>query len=261
MKFIINKTIRYHEDSSRIDTQDGSAEPIILTATLNRLLLLFVKNNHQILSREYLLEKVWGEHGQVASDNNLNNSMSVLRKILASFGEDDIFITLPKQGFSLNAKEINTIDDQAVINGQSLISTPPVSPSRSVHGPLKAVLALLVLALSGWLVLLLLSYRGSVAFLPDDSYALGDIGKCQVFIMSSHHRLSHSQLELEKVKAKAEQFDLGCQTPAKLFYYDVGLLSRGNNNKAQTSFIAYCPLTPDSTKIYRCENYYENEKL
>ncbi|MEL5367330.1 helix-turn-helix domain-containing protein, partial [Serratia nevei] len=84
--------------------------PIILTATLNRLLALFVKNNNLVLSREHVLEKVWEEHGQVASDNNLNNSMSVLRKILATLGEEDILVTLPRQGFSFTAKEINTID-------------------------------------------------------------------------------------------------------------------------------------------------------
>lgn len=259
MKFIINKRIRYHEDNSSIDTLDDSAEPIILTATLNRLLALFVKNNNQVLSREHVLAKVWEEHGQVASDNNLNNSMSVLRKILAALGEEDILVTLPRQGFSFTAKEINTIDDQTIINEQASAFQAAAAPSS--HPRLKAALLLLTLLLSGWLAFLLLTYKNNAGISPDDSLELGTIDHCQVYIMSPHHKISRNQLSLEKVASKARQFGLDCRIAAKLYYYDVGLLTRGNSGKVQTRFIAYCPLTPGTGKIFRCENYYENETI
>ncbi|CAI2145821.1 winged helix-turn-helix domain-containing protein [Serratia marcescens] len=261
MKFIINKRIRYHEDNSSIDTLDDSAEPIILTATLNRLLALFVKNNNLVLSREHVLEKVWEEHGQVASDNNLNNSMSVLRKILATLGEEDILVTLPRQGFSFTAKEINTIDDQAIINEQATACSQSLTPPPRTRAPLKTALLLLTLLLSGWLVFLLWSYKNSAAFSPDDSLELGVFDNCQIYIMSPQHKISRSQLNLEEVADKARQFGLDCHIAAKLYYYDISLLTKGGDGTAHSRFIAYCPLKPGTNQIFRCENYYENEKL
>ncbi|MEN4241656.1 winged helix-turn-helix domain-containing protein [Serratia marcescens] len=258
MKFIINKRIRYHEDNSSIDTLDNSAEPVILTATLNRLLALFVKNNNLVLSREHVLTTVWEEHGQVASDNNLNNSMSQLRKILASFGEEDILVTLPRQGFTFTAQEINTIDDQIIINEQSLAQSVP---SPVAHPTLKAILLLLVCLLSGVLAFLAINFVNNSGVSPDDSIELGAVDNCHVSIMSAHHKVAHSQLELNTIKAKIDQLGLRCQIPAKIYYYDTDLLTQSASGQAHTRFIAYCPLTPGTQQISRCENYYENEKL
>ncbi|OKB64700.1 hypothetical protein BHU62_21420 [Serratia marcescens] len=49
-----------------------------------------MRNNNLVLSRETLLTQVWEAHDQVASGNNLNNTISILRKAFSSLGEVDL---------------------------------------------------------------------------------------------------------------------------------------------------------------------------
>ncbi|HFZ1934510.1 TPA: transcriptional regulator [Serratia marcescens] len=113
MRYIINNNIKYHEDRSELISLHDDIPPIVLTATLNRLLSALVRNNNLVLSRETLLTQVWEAHGQVASGNNLNNTISILRKAFSSLGEEEIIVTLPRQGFMFTASELKTTDSQA----------------------------------------------------------------------------------------------------------------------------------------------------
>ncbi|WP_347299477.1 winged helix-turn-helix domain-containing protein, partial [Clostridium perfringens] len=87
MRYIINNKIKYHEDRSELVDINAELPPQPLTATLNRLLSTLVRNNNLVLSRDTLLTQVWEAHGQVASGNNLNNTISILRKMFAALGE------------------------------------------------------------------------------------------------------------------------------------------------------------------------------
>ncbi len=84
MNYLINNHINYdsHQGLLYIDDVNNALK---LTTTLNRLLLVLVQNNHDIVDRETILRRVWEEHNQVVSDNNLNSSVSVLRRHLSSF--------------------------------------------------------------------------------------------------------------------------------------------------------------------------------
>ncbi len=67
----ISEVLRYrdieiHPKSQKVSV-DG--EPVQLTNLEYRLLLEFVKNSHQVLSRDYLLEHVWGDMKQERSVN------------------------------------------------------------------------------------------------------------------------------------------------------------------------------------------------
>ncbi|MFP4816776.1 winged helix-turn-helix domain-containing protein [Providencia hangzhouensis] len=75
MNYLINNHINYdsHQGLLYIDDVNNALK---LTTTLNRLLLVLVQNNHDIVDRETILRRVWEEHNQVVSDNNLNSSVS-----------------------------------------------------------------------------------------------------------------------------------------------------------------------------------------
>ena len=102
MKYLINNII--YDSHQGLLYRDNIDDAIKLTTTLNRLLLVLVQNNGEVLDRETLLSRVWDEHNQVASDNNLNSSISVLRRHLSSFFEEEIITTIPKVGIKFDAK-------------------------------------------------------------------------------------------------------------------------------------------------------------
>ena len=47
------------------------SEPIVLTKKEWRLLAFFLENPRQILTKEQLLEAVWGQDGQFVDDNTV----------------------------------------------------------------------------------------------------------------------------------------------------------------------------------------------
>ncbi|MEB7116583.1 winged helix-turn-helix domain-containing protein [Enterobacter cloacae] len=86
MQYLLDGIVHYN-DESRILT-DNKREVELSLATSRLLNALIDANNSQV-SRTELLEKVWEEHGLVASDNNLNRNISLLRKAFLEFSGND----------------------------------------------------------------------------------------------------------------------------------------------------------------------------
>ncbi|MFT0928759.1 winged helix-turn-helix domain-containing protein [Enterobacter cloacae] len=101
MQYLLDGIVHYN-DESRILT-DNKREVELSLATSRLLNALIDANNSQV-SRTELLEKVWEEHGLVASDNNLNRNISLLRKAFLEFSLEDKIETIPKQGFVLHCQ-------------------------------------------------------------------------------------------------------------------------------------------------------------
>ena len=93
MQYLLDGIVHYN-DESRILT-DNKREVELSLATSRLLNALIDANNSQV-SRTELLEKVWEEHGLVASDNNLNRNISLLRKAFLEFSLEDKIETIPK---------------------------------------------------------------------------------------------------------------------------------------------------------------------
>ncbi|TQI80275.1 DNA-binding winged helix-turn-helix (wHTH) protein [Serratia fonticola] len=90
-------------------------EPISIPSPAARLLSFLIKNKGEIVEREVLLQKVWDDYGMQASNNNLNQCLSTLRRIIKSMGvEKSIIETIPKVGLriaeDITIEEINHIE-------------------------------------------------------------------------------------------------------------------------------------------------------
>ena len=77
------------------------SEPIVLTKKEWLLLAFFLENPRQILTKEQLLEAVWGQDGQFVDDNTVPVNISRLRTKLAELGLPDAIETRKKQGYCL----------------------------------------------------------------------------------------------------------------------------------------------------------------
>ncbi|AGB82172.1 DNA-binding protein with winged-HTH domain [Serratia sp. FGI94] len=85
---------------------------VAISSAATRLFTLLIKNRGNIVERDIILEKVWDEYGLQASNNNLNQCLSTLRRIIKKMGIDkNIIETIPKVGLrishTIQIEEIN----------------------------------------------------------------------------------------------------------------------------------------------------------
>ncbi|HIF6626344.1 winged helix-turn-helix domain-containing protein [Serratia ureilytica] len=266
MRYIINNNIKYHEDRSELVALDGDLPPQPLTATLNRLLSALVRNNNLVLSRETLLMQVWEAHGQVASGNNLNNTISILRRLFAAFGEDDIIVTLPRQGFMFTATTLKTMDSlappetvreapEAQTTGGS--GTRPRSAAGRTMARVKplAMAALMVLALG------LACWAWTEAeYDPVRALTVGNIGQCEVKFITSYYKVSPDMVDLTRLEALLKKNNnIQCNEPATLLYYDSRSVVEGNDRRFRNTYFYYCPQAKMAGANAQCENIHENQ--
>jgi serine/threonine-protein kinase len=81
-------------------SRDGT--PVKLTPRLFDMLAFFVQNPDQILTKEQLLDAVWG--GRLVEDGNLSQTIFSLRRALKIDGEDSsLIVTVPGRGYRFAA--------------------------------------------------------------------------------------------------------------------------------------------------------------
>ena len=262
MRYIINNNIKYHEDRSELISLHDDIPPIALTATLNRLLSALVRNNNLVLSRETLLTQVWEAHGQVASGNNLNNTISILRKAFSSLGEEDIIVTLPRQGFMFTATELKTTDSLAEM--LMVQNAAPVGKAVPFAEPAVRLMRFKHIMLGG---LLLLAVGMSLWAWQDADYEPlsamkeGNIGSCEIKFVTSYHKPGPGEVDLSHLKSLLEQKNIPCDVPATVLYYDSKFILPNATGRIRSSYFYYCPQVKMAIGDAQCENFHENQKL
>lgn len=102
--YIINDALFFDESAQTLSLNGEAENTLQLPCPAVRLLSELIKNNGILLSREDILYNVWEAYGFRASNSNLNNYLSILRKQIAALDpEANIITTLPKQGVVFNA--------------------------------------------------------------------------------------------------------------------------------------------------------------
>lgn len=84
--------------TGKIHGKDGE---IVLTAMEYKLLLIFLKNRGQILSRQQILNQIWDEAGDFVNDNTLSVYIKRLRKKLGEGCETEVIQTIRGMGYRL----------------------------------------------------------------------------------------------------------------------------------------------------------------
>ncbi|MGP3070580.1 winged helix-turn-helix domain-containing protein [Serratia nevei] len=257
MRYIINNSITYHEDSSELGSLYDDAAPLPLTNTQNRLLSLLVRNHDIMLSRDTLLEQVWQSHGQIASGSNLNNGISTLRKLFCALGAEDVIVTLPRQGFMFTATEL-IFEEEQVVEGQSQHLAELLQPKRKrlfAHWKKLCLVFLVLMAVAVW---------GWVYVSPGYSQpryvSVGKIGNCDVRFIMSYHKVDSSEIDLKRLQDLLTKNNIQCSHPAMVFYYDNRVLIPSAKRGVRVSSFYYCPTPKNATGAgaIQCENIYES---
>ncbi|ENU1226832.1 helix-turn-helix domain-containing protein [Providencia rettgeri] len=270
MNYLINNHINYDSHQGLLYTDDIN-DALKLTTTLNRLLLVLVQNNHDIVDRETILRRVWEEHNQVVSDNNLNSSVSVLRRHLSSFSDDEIITTVPKVGFKFSAglkiengrEEINDNSDELLFTTDLEItpSSEMLEGTQTQAAGNKKNYMLnnryVEISLIGLIIFCLLYLFKSYFFASRTEYPeVGRIDQCSIRYINSYHKPDTTTISFETIQNEPTKLDIDCKKSATVFYYNVGIIANDKNLYDNFLFLSYCPTVPKDNTTVSCENFY-----
>ncbi|WP_156293803.1 winged helix-turn-helix domain-containing protein [Serratia oryzae] len=220
MKYRFNDRILFDADTGALSLCDFSDDPVPISNPSKRLLQLLIAHHGEAVSREVIFKKVWDDYGMVSSNNNLNQCVSKLRRVIKALGiDDDIIVTVPKVGFMLRreilvevceheAAALNDDEDVLLVKPPVYVETPPPLPTVRTSPPKYAHY--------GWglLVFLLVVISGLViyTFAPisrQETY-LGQAVGCKVFMSpSTDAELGNDVLayaERQKVQCNADEY-------------------------------------------------------
>lgn len=127
--YIINNSLFFNELENTLSLNGDDENTVYLPPPASRLLTELIQNVGKLIPRDELLVRVWEDHGFRASNSNLNNYLSVLRRNIASLApEMNIITTFPKQGVMLDAvitgEEIASEKEDFLVNVNNSADMP-----------------------------------------------------------------------------------------------------------------------------------------
>ncbi|MFT8210725.1 MAG: winged helix-turn-helix domain-containing protein [Symbiopectobacterium sp.] len=111
MIYFINQLIVFDSGDRTLAWQARENEAVSLSIPVSRLFETLITNPGTLLSRELLMREALEKHALSPSINNLNNYVSLLRKVLREFDLDDAIVTVPKSGIIFNISDVNVIEN------------------------------------------------------------------------------------------------------------------------------------------------------
>ncbi|MBP2199597.1 winged helix-turn-helix domain-containing protein [Pantoea cypripedii] len=252
MIYTIDGTVTYNSDDCTLNHLP-TQETLSLSLSSGRLFEQLLNSNGEILTRDALLTEVWDKYGLRGSNNNLNQYLSIVRRALASFGCENLIITVPKMGIRLNT-EI-PITREETIKEEASTSAPdsPLYPDghRATHGHTNYLLLLTVLmvcliASGSWYYRVVRS--GEQEITP---VSIPLAGGCNVVFVQGVD--SHDQPMLEKqIQQMLRENHQTCDSSRRLYFDKITAFSAQNYGRTTLSS---CKLN-DSGHVIACDNFY-----
>lgn len=190
MKYLINHSVLFDTLEYQLSLANDPSTLIRLSNTSGRVLAALISSHGegQTVSREWLFEIVWSNHGLQPSNGNLNQQISLIRKALVSLGLDNsAIVTVPKRGLKLNDQLIiNDLEEASfspaaiTIHDEKRQAPPPSDPIRGQRIWKKSRLADITLAIS-LMVTLLMSYVYFISIDKQPLLFLDQVGTCDVY--------------------------------------------------------------------------------
>lgn len=112
MAYLINQNIIFNDGEGTLAWRDRESETTSLSAPIARILTTLIDNQGVTLSRELLLREALEKYSLSPSISNLNNYISLLRKVLRNFGLAEAIVTVPKSGIVFHVDSIEAYAKQ-----------------------------------------------------------------------------------------------------------------------------------------------------
>lgn len=257
--YIINNSLFFNEMNNTLSLNGDDENTLYLPPPAGRLLTELIQNVGQLISRDELLVRVWEDHGFRASNSNLNNYLSVLRRNIASLApEMNIIVTFPKQGVMLDAeitREESVREERIGPEEQFLVSVsnsgdipnyshlPPPLTFRNKNKLKKLLIITSLFCMLTSFFLIASNYRQGKNISPQQLFSHE---KCNIFSLDSSHIEDN---ELDNILKKFN-VDIDCKNIKHDIFYSH---YRNKNKKQNITFISWCQLGKEQEYI-NCEN-------
>ncbi|WP_431225815.1 winged helix-turn-helix domain-containing protein [Serratia sp. L9] len=215
MKYRFNDRIIFDVETGTLSLSDLFDEPVTISNPSKRLLRLLIAHQGDTVSREAIFKKVWDDYGMISSNNNLNQCVSKLRRVIKALGiDDEVIATVPKVGFMLRPEimvELCEAEEPKVAESPEpsipIITHSPVP--KSCFDILPKVPLRYVWASLGFMLVIAAGIALYIFNAPSRSESyLGKAGNCTVFMKNSA-LLADTEFATE-VLAYAEQQKIQC---------------------------------------------------
>lgn len=250
--FIENKVVFNIDDGTLTDT--STQEIISLPVPAVRLLEEFSRSDGRNLTREYLLEKVWEEYGLQATDGNLRQYISILRRHLSAFGCPGLIVTLPKVGFKVHPDMTITLDAvppelqaQSTSTEDKAASFTELTPKNGL--PTTGVKTISYFLSAGVILSLLLWYTVVGREQTDNSVITS--GDCDIILVRNVPQEVEKK-SINQINRILSENKLACTKDNFIVFDQQRSVSSGNNTRVMLSF---CTKGEDD-KTTSCENFY-----
>lgn len=239
MHFILNKNVSFNVAERTVS--DGKTQHVLSNPAC-RLLLVLLENNNRLMTREELLQKVWGDFGLTPSSNSLNNNISILRKIFTEFGIHDVLKTVPKQGFELALENLQVNEKSRDYLVMQAISKPEKEPSVHKTRLIKWTGVLFIII--GLAIALYLNFFDK----REDVTLLKQVQQCKIFY---HSKVNAKRVEHYFSEGNGMKLLTKCSTPAYIFYDDSKVHEK---TELLEIFVAKCTVDSEG-EFSECKNF------
>lgn len=251
MDYIFDDIVLYRSDDGTLHYLEvDSEDTVTLPPVLNRILLLLVSNQGQLITKEVFFTKVWDDYGKTSSSHTLNQYLSTLRKILAKYLSKKAIITVPRQGYmfalDITISQVEqTTEHLAPMQNDSQLevstSTPNIErkyiPVVSQTNTKKYIIFYLFLFIATISLTIITSKSNSSSTIVHP-FTLGKIGSFSVYSFSEYKDEQHKKAAMEIVNQQANQENLYCDDNIYYYYYRNENINYGE--KGDYSMLAWC---------------------
>lgn len=250
MNYNIDDIVLFNADLNTL-TQTETHESISLTLSQSVLLELMLKSKSEILSRDSIIDTLWQSHGINSSGHTLNQYISLLRRLFAQFGLNDLIITIPRVGVRLNpdvrVSECTQDTGPAVTTEAFELTHPSASGVRTAY-PLRRYMISLLLCLIAGLVPVLYFYHADS---NKQSLNVVTYDGCQIGLLG-HFTPADSKFIYGQVREIMVENKLVCGKDRTLYF---GFNKSNAGPDLGRTFLAFC-IRGDNKRLISCDNYY-----
>jgi len=259
MKYLINSFVYYDAIDGSLKLDDKGKSDTQLSITANALLYMLIQNPG-VITRDYVMQKVWDDNGLVSSNSNLNQYISLLRKKFRYYGIENIIVTIPKGRLEIDPSlKIELLDNNL------LHPSPPSSQARETALVLDLVDNIQessTLKNNHWMYTAWVLFAGagilmmiSLLFDPrGGSIKLNalEVPGCELFSTENMTNLTVKNSYIDNFEKVKNKLSLTCADNERfLFFYGDKLHTQGLGR----TFLAQCAKNKDNPFSY-CENYF-----
>lgn len=245
MRFDIEGFIIFDtEGASLVNLLTGDC--IELSATSSRLLTSLLQHRGDIISRIDIFRTVFEEYGARASNSNLNQYISTLRRSLSDLGvEKDVIITVPRIGFKISDEIVITTDNDT----HSLFTLPVVNPNLPKNNFIWQNRKFYAFSLLFFVSTFFLTYLFLFNKQPADQAIMQD--KCSIYIPDS---MSKTEVYKDINNIRVLPLVIDCSTPKKIYFLKRQINGTNGLGVYKNTFILEC-----GYKNNQCHSYYYRE--